>query len=571
MYRTIALCLLIGAMIASLVNLPVFGTQTLAAYFPFCLLATASGLWLIGWRSFFTEKSKSFLPDHFLIFLLLPVFAVIQATQVGHFNLVHYYWLAAAVFLFALYAWNGIYPAFGRNLLKAIVCMALLECVVVTLQFLGCLQPEDNLFRCTGTWVNPNVTALFLAMAFYAVLKPRLFRYASIQAIIAIAVIVAIAMLQCRTAFLVLLLFSAGRYGRQMMAFCRQRLGMQEQVFFAVSGILIVLFVTFFAFGIKQASTSGRWQIWNNCLPLIAEKPIFGHGFGQFEKDYNFFVSAKPLPSVDHVNMPYNDLLELAVEGGICAVLLWGIFLVVMVRFAIRNNRPWIPILAFIIIQFVSFGIQAIPVFALLCIYISTEIGGDLQVHNRSWFARIRRPVRSLVFYALPLVGFFLGLRQLKLAKAFYENSVIERTYSASEAVVAFSELDEQLNGYQRYQEAYGDACLHLGGFRTALAHYLAAAGVCSEPGVLSKCGYCYELEKKYDSSRYYYTLVQNMRPDLVGPRMALLNLYRREGDSALIRQKASEIAGMRVKVKNLRSDTMQLIARKILEYNETK
>lgn len=571
MSKAIARCLLIGAIIASLINLPLFGGLTLSAYFLFSMVAASAGVWLITQNAFFKVKQPTTVPVHFLLFLLLVTYVVIHGIVSANLNLVHYYWLVGLVFLFSIHYWINIDSGIAVYLLKGIAWAAILECIVVFLQYFGLVPSVDPLFRCTGTWVNPNVTALFLAMAFYVVVKPHLFNKSVLPIAASAAIVGAILLLHCRTGLFMVFLFAAGRFGKEFIDIGHRRLRIGKTILVTTAIILGVVCLCWLAFGMKQASTAGRWQIWKNCLPLIAERPIFGHGFGSFEKEYNLYVATRGLPSNDHVNTPYNDFLELAVEGGIVAVFLWGALLFTLIRNSIKNGRFFVPILAFTFLQLVNFGFEAIPVFSLLLAYMAIDTGDPGKTALHSPLTRRLAPVISILYYTLPLAALILGLSQLKLARAFYLKNEIATTYTASDAIDAYGSLDEQLNGYQRYQEAYGDAFLYLGRYRPALAHYLAAAGVCSEPGILSKCAWCYALESRYDSSRYYYTLVENMQPGMVGPRMALLNLYRRQGDSSAMRVKAAEIVAMPIRIKNARADTMRLLAQRILEEKKTK
>lgn len=79
-------------------------------------------------------------------------------------------------------------------------------------------------------------------------------------------------------------------------------------------------------FGFKEGSTNSRIQIWKNSLGLIYKKPITGYGFGEFEKEYNMYAAQKLSPVNDHVITAYNDIIELGVEGGLIAIILWLAF-----------------------------------------------------------------------------------------------------------------------------------------------------------------------------------------------------------------------------------------------------
>lgn len=59
-------------------------------------------------------------------------------------------------------------------LLYAVIVLALFECILCFLQAMGFVKSPNRYFKVTGSWLNPNVTAMFLAMAlpvFFVFLK----------------------------------------------------------------------------------------------------------------------------------------------------------------------------------------------------------------------------------------------------------------------------------------------------------------------------------------------------------------------------------------------------------------
>ena len=67
-------------------------------------------------------------------------------------------------------------------------------------------------------------------------------------------------------------------------------------------------------------------------MQAIAEKPILGSGYGQFEHDYNlaqahYFATGKAtqqeIYNASYVHMSYNEFLENLFEGGIIGLVLF--------------------------------------------------------------------------------------------------------------------------------------------------------------------------------------------------------------------------------------------------------
>lgn len=86
--------------------------------------------------------------------------------------------------------------------------------------------------------------------------------------------------------------------------------------------------------GESTASFEGRQQIWSTTADLIGRTFPVGTGFGTFERVYPL---AEPHGMVTntYVNHAHNDFLELVLEGGLAAIVLFLVFLVWWARRAV--------------------------------------------------------------------------------------------------------------------------------------------------------------------------------------------------------------------------------------------
>ncbi len=79
-------------------------------------------------------------------------------------------------------------------------------------------------------------------------------------------------------------------------------------------------------FNISRDLEDGRWPIWRATWAMIAERPLFGHGWGTFE---GLLPGYRPRPTGYFYDHAHNEYLEVLAESGIvglCAVG-WLIFL----------------------------------------------------------------------------------------------------------------------------------------------------------------------------------------------------------------------------------------------------
>jgi O-antigen ligase len=75
-------------------------------------------------------------------------------------------------------------------------------------------------------------------------------------------------------------------------------------------------------------------------LPIIASAPVFGHGLGQWDHEYD--VQTRELPDFDQVRMhhPHDDSLLILSEQGIVGFAIFVTLLVLLSRYIRGLNQP---------------------------------------------------------------------------------------------------------------------------------------------------------------------------------------------------------------------------------------
>jgi O-antigen ligase len=131
----------------------------------------------------------------------------------------------------------------------------------------------------------------------------------------------------------------------------------------------------------------GRWQIWTNCLPLLARFPVLGTGFGTFR--YVEATQRGPGQPPELINeYAHNDYLEAAVEGGVVRLLL-SLFLIGLIYYlgyrAYRRYRDhamsgvvlgaMIAVTTVVVHSFVDFGLH-VPAIAFFVTVLCAHIAG---------------------------------------------------------------------------------------------------------------------------------------------------------------------------------------------------
>jgi O-antigen ligase len=553
-WRNVEVVFILLPLVASLINSPVFGSDSLFAWF-FYMIFSAIAAGMIFIRFLFFSKHQVKPPTYVWLFLLFVVYIVFHGLFKNSANFVHYYWISNALLFSACYFL--CHTEFGfhiKNIYKGIVFFALLESLVIFLQCLTILPVKNNSFLCTGTWVNPNVTAMFLSLSLFALLQiAKTIKKNWLSNSLLFIVVLAILLLYCRTAYLVAFLFVVNHYKESIKILFRKGFKFNIGNAGLVTFFLICFLIFLSPFLTKQESLNARTKIWQNSLRLTTVQPLSGFGFGKFEKEYNFFTANLKNDNNSHINMAYNDFLELTIEGGIPALALWVLFLFSFTKFCRVNSRSLLPIFAILIIQLTNFGFQAIPVMALFIIYAASGSAAiipqtnDVKEKQGAISSTVFNPrwVCMLLFICTSV--FFI--RIVTICGAYFKQKRVHDNLKNPYAVFYFKKIEPILSFSNGFYENYGDAFMARKQFIMAAIQYEKALETCSRPNVFAKCGYSYRMLKNYDSSKYYCQIVQDMEPDKLIPRMALLQLYQQMGDTIQIQLKAKEIIQLPMRV----------------------
>lgn len=592
MLKLITPFILVTTLAVTLLNGNAFGSPTLVSLFLFSLLTCIAGITLFLTLIFRKRTKLPAVPLPLWAFISLVIYVLAEGL-VHELNLTHLLWASYGLWSLVIYFWAALTAPERRTspafvLYRVILFLALTESVIVLLQAARLFPVPTPWFIATGTWVNPNVTAIFIALSFFAVFRLKEPASALMQKAfywpVLISMIVATALLQCRSAWLAAIVIWLMEYRHPLFALVRRNFTFSWKGALLFIGLLMVLQASYVLYSTKEASARSRLLIWENSLQMIAGKPLTGYGFGMFEREYNLFSASARMPVNDHVNMAYNDFLELGVEGGIPAILLYTGFLVAWWLVCRKNadSRVFISvIIALVVVQLTNFVFQAVPAMALILVYMAvTPIPIPVPKPEQSLSKKKKRAavlsapspvytkwwIRSLTGITGLLLSFLLFLQASLVTNGFYNKTLIV----GSDAVPAVKL--EQLNGLYfklysspSFYETRADLYMEVQQPEDALGLYLSALKRSSEPDLLSKTGYCYQLLSGYDSSQFYYETACHLQPHRFTPKLRLMQLYAEKMDTVSMLQTAGIILKMPVKVRSKKVTDIQQLARSVI------
>ncbi len=272
--------------------------------------------------------------------------------------------------------------------------LLVLECCLCFLQYSAILASYNTLFSVTGSIINPNITAMYLALGFPMICyqikvnkkAPKFF-----QAIM-LVILSTLLMLKCRTAimgFLICAVYLFFAFNNSHVVGLRN-LGKNKKRVIVSMVSVISLFSFFILYNAKIASSESRIFIWKICSFLAIEKPIFGHGLGSFVREYNLAqafhfqnntTTLKEEFNSSYIRTGYNDYIQNFVEVGSLGSALYIIFLFSLIWIGIKCkskdssfHSAFAGVLIFIIMSLFNSLQYTVTLFALLIFYASTLI-----------------------------------------------------------------------------------------------------------------------------------------------------------------------------------------------------
>jgi len=172
-----------------------------------------------------------------------------------------------------------------------ITIIASFESLYCLMQYLGFSESRSIYYKVTGSWNNPNVTAIFLALTVPFFLYLLRHKYKKIMLVGLVLLLAALLLLKCRTAFIGTVLSMIVYYSLeyQFTDWAKNKKNSTSAKALLVVGLIIIIPVCSYLYNAKKDSADGRKFIWKLSAQMIPEKLLTGYGYGYFEKEYNLY------------------------------------------------------------------------------------------------------------------------------------------------------------------------------------------------------------------------------------------------------------------------------------------
>jgi O-antigen ligase len=553
----VSLLLKIAVFLLALIDVfPVrlFVYQSLSLYFTFTL-ASAVMLMVVTGYIFVCGDNKIIRTTEFSVFaclvLLWSAYVVIH-TFAGNGEHYRMYLYAGYTCWFWAVLLSIRYKLLSRNTIIGIFYIfGIIESFICILQALGMVKSVNGFFAVTGTYENPNITAMFLM----ACLPFGIFAFHKKQKIIKIVcapvLLTAVVLLQCRTAYIgVGLIFMIFLFQQEKVKNVLKR---HKIIILPI--LLLVLVSSFFLYHFKKDSADGRLLIWKISAQMIERKPIFGYGYGLFERNYNlvqadYFASGKgnavEKQNADHVNMAYNEYIEQTVEGGIFGLLFYAGFIVFGLYFSIRKKdlEATTVILMVFVAGFFNFIIQCLPLCMLLFCYCASLLPAT-KYH-------IKVPIRKMaVFLFIFSCLFLVNQSKLMLTQRYLKRAIIlVKNGQLSQALQVLEKNESRAETSEAFLRNYGQVLLLNKNYSKGTLILKKAVMYSSGIDIYFLLSECYREQQKYIEAEKALQTVMQMSPSNLKSRYRLMILYYFLNEPGKARQMAQEIINIQPKRK---------------------
>ncbi|MEO8236541.1 MAG: O-antigen ligase family protein [Flavobacterium sp.] len=435
----------------------------------------------------------------------------------------------------------------------------------------------------TGSYNNPNVTAIFLALTTPVFLYFFRKKHKWLIRISFFILLTALLLLKCRAAFIGVILASVTFYCLEynLILWIKNNKSKPTAKALFILSLLIIIPLSSYLYNSKKASADGRKFIWKVSGVMALKKPLTGYGYGYFEKEYNLYqagyikdgkATPEELKNAGPVIMPHNELLHNLVEGGCIGLLLMvlffgSLFLTAKQRTGTdgkKSNNPetknsyfnisYAGVIAFIGMSMVNSTIQIMPIMALLIIYsgivcstlkpLSLPSFLNFQIHSNAFPIILMITIIAFSCFIIWTVsGVAIANRENK--KAF----LLQQEKHYKEALQIMHGLENHLNGDRNYWNNLGVIYMKANNYQQAISCFSTAKKWSSLPDLYLGSGMCYERLYQYPKAITEYKQLVLLLPSKFGYRFRLMQAYYKNNDMVNTMITAKEILALEPKI----------------------
>jgi len=510
------------------------------------------------------------------------------------------------------------------NTLFFIMITGLVEVIWGLRQLYGFIPSQHSLFRLTGSFFNPGPYAGYLAVVFPLALsylmqdrlpqraqrihkdhKPSRMSISTfvsfvknlcepfgqtIRWLIALLTFVCILMVlpatMSRAAWLaaiggcgvVLFFYSAHRY--------RAHSGAQRKMLTLIIAVVLVAGCMGMYF-LKKDSADGRVLMWKIALQAAIKHPL-GVGLGNFAGAYGeaqaaYFVAGKGTATEEFVaGSPvygFNEYLQIAVESGVIALVLFLIIVFVALRSLIKSKELGMAgsMVSLLVFAFFSYPFSVLPLLIVFVFLLAMSGFDSTQMTQISQLGADRKFKSAIIhkicvicvlFSCISVTAYCLYREYPKYMVYKKWNSIqyLYRYGNPKEAVNAYCELYPLLNDQIKFLFEYAQSLSQTEQYEESNQVLEKAIRISCDPMLYNVMGNNYKGMGEYGKAENMYVHASHIVPNRHYPLYLLMKLYQETGQTDKAKAMANVLLEKPIKVPSTAIREMQEEARKTIE-----
>lgn len=344
----------------------------------------------------------------------------------------------------------------------------------------------------------------------------------------------------------------------------------------------------------KKGSSDGRLLIWKISSNMIKDKPIWGHGVGNFAAEYMNYQAAyfKSNPNVSEailagdVSYAYNELLKITVELGIIGLLLVLVILGFLLYRKAYNKIKSSPLTAYGgLLSIFIFSIFSYPSdilsIKMLFVLFSTMVSfnqspieifksrndGILKVLSKHTYFIKKSYLNIILIFAIALIyPASKCLKQQWQGYKLWKNAIdIYNLQAYNESLEKFVLAYPKLKTNGMFLMQYGRA-LELSDEYERSIEMLTNAEIYYNNSIIQESlGNNYKALKQYSNAEKSYLLAYYMTPAKFYPQYLLVKLYDDTGQEEKAIKVAKDLLSKKIKTKStaineIKKEMLQII-----------
>jgi O-antigen ligase len=477
-----------------------------------------------------------------------------------------------------------------RLMLLFLVFLGLIEAILGLRQLYG-FTYTNNLFKTTGSFINPGPFAGYLATIFPIALfygihgvseKNHIANIISkiFAGLTVVVIFIILPSTLSRASWLAMICGSFiviyGYYNDRIKKYILLHKNTIKWAGIVVLISLIISMVGIYRF--KKDSADGRILMWKVALQALPKYP-FGVGLGNYPGTYadeqaEYFASGQATEHEEYIagnpDAGFNEYLQIAVEWGIFPFLLFVtiIFRIILSTFKRKQFKILASIVSILVFSAMSFPFSLLPFLIIFVFLLAASESGEV---NETYRTQIIVPcsIIAVLFFLLTSLclynrfPIYSAYKKWNSAKVLYYNNHLE------EAIKKYEEATSYLKDKEGFMLEYSSVLSDMREYDISIKVLQKASRISGNPMIYNRIGKNYQAMKDYKHAEESYTKAARIVPNRLYPWYLLTKLYNETGQKEKAQETAKVVLTKETKVRSLAIREMREEVKKYLDSEE--